>query len=322
VKYISLFCFVLTGCATPDTRLPDIGADKRFAEQSKQVAAAFDEMHRLRTRLRRVAAPILRENAGLCRKTRPVAGILTKTVNDFSEALQDEAREGRGIDDEPTVVHVLGDSPANRAGIKVRDRLQTPEGDYLSSHGKDFEQRLAAGEEIVILRHGKRIDNVVISPEIHCDYRLKLKMTPKINAYATGKSIIVTSGMMNFTQSDEELAYIIGHELAHNTHGHIRKIVSNFVLSLFQTKYIRLFEAEADYVGLYYVARAGYTLDGIEEIWTRLARLSTKPIYKAGTHPTYPDRFVLIAATREEIKTKQATGQPLLPNPGNDNKSR
>jgi len=96
--------------------------------------------------------------------------------------------------------------------------------------------------------------------------------------------------------------------------GHIRKIVSNIILSLGGTRYTRPFESEADYVGLYYMARAGYSLEKVEEVWRRLALTNPKSVARAKTHPTYPNRYLRIAATRDEIETKKAKGEILLPN--------
>ena len=64
---------------------------------------------------------------------------------------------------------------------------------------------------------------------------------------------------MEFVESDKELALIIGHELAHNTMGHIRKALGNYVVTLGGTRYTRPFESEADYVGLLYGARRLFT---------------------------------------------------------------
>ncbi|MEM9600514.1 MAG: M48 family metalloprotease, partial [Pseudomonadota bacterium] len=101
---------------------------------------------------------------------------------------------------------------------------------------------------------------------------------------------------------------------AHNTMGHIRKVISNLILSGFATRYTRPFESEADYVGLYYMVRAGFEPDGVEEFWRRLADVDPRSVNRAKTHPTFPDRYLRIAAARKEIRDKQAAGEPLMPN--------
>jgi len=147
-----------------------------------------------------------------------------------------------------------------------------------------------------------------------CDYKPRLISSTAINAYADGRNITFTTAMMEFTQSENELAMIIGHELAHNTMGHIRKVIGNYIFSLGATRYTRPFESEADYVGLYYLARAGYSTEGVEDFWQRLAKVSPKSINRAKTHPTFPDRYLRIKAARKEILAKQEAGVPLYPN--------
>ena len=85
-------------------------------------------------------------------------------------------------------------------------------------------------------------------------------------------------------------------------------------LSGFATRYTRPFESEADYVGLYYMVRAGFNPDNVEAFWRRLAEVDPRSVNRAKTHPTFPDRYVRLAAAREEILSKQAAGEPLLPN--------
>ena len=124
----------------------------------------------------------------------------------------------------------------------------------------------------------------------------------------------MTAGMMNFVKDDDELALIIGHELGHNTMGHIRKVVTNLILSAGGTRYTRPFESESDYVGMYYMVRAGYDPTNVEDVWRRLAVTNPKSVVRAKTHPTFPNRYLRIAATRDEINNKKAAGEPLLPN--------
>jgi hypothetical protein len=50
---------------------------------------------------------------------------------------------------------------------------------------------------------------------------------PSINAGATFGEIVVSTGMLRFVRSDDELALILGHELAHITQGHVSQGAMN-----------------------------------------------------------------------------------------------
>ncbi|NOT55383.1 MAG: M48 family metalloprotease, partial [Deltaproteobacteria bacterium] len=51
-----------------------------------------------------------------------------------------------------------------------------------------------------------------------------------VNAGTTFGKIIVAEGMLDFVKSDDELAMIVGHELAHQTLGHVSRGARNSVL--------------------------------------------------------------------------------------------
>ena len=215
--------------------------------------------------------------------------------------------------DTPSVFYIRPGSPADKADIKVGDELIHDDKPVSATHHAMLTNVKETG--LLTLRRGEEIVTAVISPEDECAYNLRLKTTSVINAYADGRNITFTTGMIDFVKNDDELAMIVGHELAHNTEKHIRKILTNAILTAYRKRYTRPFEAEADYVGLYYMARAGYDLAGVEDFWDRLSTISNpKYIAKANTHPSYPQRALFIAATRDEIQTKQQSGVELLPN--------
>lgn len=47
-----------------------------------------------------------------------------------------------------------------------------------------------------------------------CSYPAGLMEHAAVNALADGKSVAVTTAAMDFIETDEELAYLLGHELA------------------------------------------------------------------------------------------------------------
>jgi len=116
-----------------------------------------------------------------------------------------------------------------------------------------------------------------------------------INAGATFGQIMVTGGMMAFVQSDDELAMILGHELAHITQGHVsRGAFSNMALGvgaviadilvpssgqlagtvgqLFLNRYNQGQEREADEVGLRYAFNAGFDPSAGPRVMERMAQ--------------------------------------------------
>ena len=314
IWFAALSCTALTACASVATQLPEISLPDLRTQQIVQEKLAFSEIERLHSRLMRVAAPILEHNTALCPKVRADIGVTTHRLKDYPKAMRAAATREIGAGETPTIRRVIKGSPADIAGLRTGDQIMSWDGKALSASSKDLRALLADGEAELMIKRGDERFNVTLNPRELCDYKVKLSMRSTINAYANGRAITVTSGMMNFTQSDEELALIIAHELAHNTMGHVRKIVGNTILSGFAKRFTRPFESEADYVGLYYAVRAGYAPDNIEQLWKRMALIGPRSVSRAKSHPTYPDRYLRLAAARDEIAKKQAAGDPLVPN--------
>lgn len=193
-----------------------------------------------------------------------------------------------------------------------------------------------------ILKAGAELCGVLIPADEPCLYDVRVDENQKqINAFADGKNIIVTQAMMNFIESDEELAVILGHELAHNMMQHIDAQKTNLVTGALlgsvldavaksqgvntgsgfskmgtqvgALRYSKAFEAEADYVGLYITARAGFNINNAAHFWRRMSVRNPDAIYIASTHPSNPERFIALSKTEGEIKYKQKQGMALVP---------
>lgn len=305
----SLAALSFAGCATIQTQLPVPDTHSLQAETAIQEIEAFKRFLAMGKRLDRVSALILGTNADLCPKTRADLGLVTHSQKSYPKHLRSAAMRRLEAGDTHSVLFVRKDGPADMAGIRAGDILLDNDGNPVSAHHGD----LGEASNLRIRRFGLDRE-IAIDTKPACAYPARLKMSGAINAYANGRSITVTTAMMEFAKTDEELALIIGHELAHNTMKHVRKAIWNTVISGFATRTTRPFESEADYIGLYYMARAGYDLTGVEDFWRRLGVKHPKSIVRAKTHPVTPRRLLSIRLARQEIEAKRKAGQMLLPN--------
>ena len=172
-------------------------------------------------------------------------------------------------------------------------------------------------------------------------FEIDKKNPEAVNAYTDGKRIVVTPAMMNFAQTDDQLATVLAHEYAHAVMEHPGKTGQNAAMGGllgmavdalassqgFNTggafsklgtqgavlKYSQGFEKEADYIGMYILKRSGFNIHKAAGLWRRMAALNPNGIYVGTTHPTTAERYILLEKSAAEIEAKQKAGQKLLP---------
>jgi len=76
---------------------------------------------------------------------------------------------------------------------------------------------------------------------------------------------------------------------------------------------LRDFEREADYLAVYFAARAGVDLDGFEALFMRLSELSARSTYGERSHPITSERKLALQLARDEVNRKREAGAPLVP---------
>jgi predicted Zn-dependent protease len=157
-----------------------------------------------------------------------------------------------------------------------------------------------------------------------------------VNAFASFEGVLITTGMIRFCETDKELALVVGHEIAHIALGHLTKSIINRIPgtildviliatigvdtqgalgTLTSLVFSKAFEQEADYAGLYILARAAYDITGAADFFRRMAVEHPGSIRGnfLATHPSMPERFVSIENTVREIEEKRQRDEPLIP---------
>jgi len=290
-------------------------------------------------RLYRVVAPLLLQNTELCTDhVRNLLGLTAKTRYSYTSAFADAAQSSLGLGEQLRVMNVLPGSGAALAGVRPGDILTAVEIEPLPA-GPNAEDDASAiiGSEmqgrtslnLTLLRNDAHMTiEVPLTPA--CAMAVDIGNTNNVNSYADGHRILVTNGMLNFTRSDDELAYVLAKEIAHNI------LMSSARADMGQTidrlralppgeagietaadiaPYSPVMDATADKLSLYLLARAGYDIQGTPDFWARLAARFPKEIADSHTalHPATAYRMSVMKEIVQVIRMKQEKNMPLVP---------
>lgn len=323
-------------------------ADEIKAEQRKQQIAQLRDYLGHFSRLDNVAFQLRVANRDDCEdRAWALIGLIAGTVPSLPRKFRSFAHEALSVSwTHATVLSIADNSPAAAAGIKISDQLLTFNNEPIPRHGTagwiSGYVRNNGERPIQVLIRRDGVDEMrVVVPVIACSIPIELQVDSSINAFTTDDHIVVSSSILRAARTDAQLAFIVGHELAHANLGHLNKRRANAVLgwiggaaadagvmlggmstsgafSRILTRAGALafsvaFEREADYVGAYYAARAGYDLTGSEDIWRALSLEDPDSIRPTTDHPITPVRFVQMQKVIDEIADKKRRYLPLVP---------
>ncbi len=331
-------------------QIPEISKEAVEAESSRQRAYRFESLIVETKRLHSVSFRIRTANATWCgQAATPQFGLSVLSLENLEPDVRPIAKERLGVDQMVSVVHVVKGSPARRAGLAPGDRLSEIDGRPIPGGlegTKVLAQILNTAKperplRVKVLRRGRTL-SFTLTPVSGCAYPALLAGQRQANAYTNARRIVVQRDFIRLGSSDDELALIVAHELAHIVAGHMKSrrgdeagtVLGGFRIDVpvgtekkdsdgFLSRvragsspetFENVQELEADYLSLYFMARAGYDTGAAERFWRKMADEDPKAVVFAGAHPASPERFVLIGKTNDEIALKRRSQAPLEPN--------
>jgi hypothetical protein len=243
------------------TRLapPEVGVEEMVELSDELAAEGLDTVRGYISHLRAVSDPLRLHNVELCEnEIVPYLGVILENVPQRIPTPLDRVMRLRGIDVNPTVVSVIADSPAAQAGLQPNDVIRSFNGRRVVTY-HDLLDRLTGDRRdsprLEIRRGGERYE-VTLAYRPACTP--PATFSPQGFLWTEGySSVRVTRGLMDFVRSDEELAILIAHQMAHALIGY--EPMSRDV------------EERADRLSLEIALRAGYDIRGAVEVWERLA---------------------------------------------------
>ncbi|MCI7781608.1 MAG: M48 family metallopeptidase [Parabacteroides sp.] len=206
-----------------------------------------------------------------------------------------------------------------------------------------------ATQSAMVTRVGKKIaaateqylkQNGLESEVKNFAWEFSLVKDEQVNAFCMpGGKIVVYEGLMKIIGSEDELAVVVGHEVAHAVAKHSNERMSQQLMAQYgaailgqavsnksaavqqlastvygvgaqygvMLPYSRKHEIEADYMGLVFMTMAGYNPEVALSFWKKMSAggSSSAPEFMS-THPSDATRIEAIQKALPEIKTKYA----------------
>jgi membrane-associated protease RseP (regulator of RpoE activity) len=358
-----LWVLAASGCATVGPRV-----DSEEIRQAREILEVKAQRHQYRQALRvsEVTEKVVAVLPAADRSKEPIpyTGVLLDQltpVNQRAFGIPD-ARGMVGADFPPgtagkggllapkpragvVVIGVIGGSPAAGAGLRPGDLLVS----LNDVKGKSRSIKRPA-DVVDLFKHFKPGDTAFITLEREGvsfpaavpvgakGYRVSVQVVDEdeVNAAAAPGQLFVTYGLIRFIKSDDELAVVLGHELAHLTKGHIAKrmgtgilggivgavagaaveivlpgvgsAISQILSAGIQAPFSQDFEREADYFGLKYAKAAGFDIQAGVDFWERFAIEVPKSLQQSffNTHPTSPERMLRLKKIIQELSTESS----------------
>lgn len=215
----------------------------------------------------------------------------------------------------------MSDEQQEQLGLQVFDQTLAEEGEKVVESGPQYDQVRRVAEKLA------RVGSVD-KPEFEWEFALVDR--PEANAFCLpGGKIVVFTGLLDIAKTDDQLATVVAHEIAHAVAEHgaeriFREELTNRAIAAASGAFAddparyqqvagllgagaqvglslpwgREQESESDHIGLIYMARGGYDPEQAITFWQNMATASKgqQPPEYLSTHPSHATRVKQIRA--------------------------
>lgn len=237
----------------------------------------------------------------LCPVDAARTGLLIDYAGAYPKADRPAISQMLGLSDLPQIAAVVPGSAAAEAGLRAGDDIVSLDGTAataLAAGDGDpalladkIEERLAGTARntpvaLVVRRAGAQV-SVTMHPDRGCSARFIIDTGKGMSGFSDPDNVGLGYDLVQFTRTDDELALIAGHELAHvvNRDATVKSGLSQ-----------RSKEDRADVLGASLARCAGYDLDKALAFWPRYKKQDWLRFLRDPTHRSADARIALIRA--------------------------
>ena len=275
---------------------------------------SFAQIAQLDQRMASTVNRLAIANAPLCDRTMPATGLVIHAVDQYSQADRAAARAYFGFPAPVAVESVIADSPAARAGIAAGSGLleiggkpvpgSEAKGAVTTNRDQTEAMVLALPVDAAIsvkITDGDIVRTIAIEPLTACRTTSEVRYASNLLGIADGERIQIGDKFLA-SASDDDLAVIVAHELAHNIlHHNDRLAAANAKRGLFgefgrSQRLRKQAETDADRLSVYLLANAGFDPAIAPNFWRGPGRRIDVGIFRSRIYTSAQDRSKLMEA--------------------------
>ena len=225
------------------------------------------------------------------------------------------------------VIRIVPGSAADRAGLRIDDEIVGVNGLSVEDPSAVNQPRKSYGRvdafinalqfvlhrgpaQLVVRRNGSLM-RTRLTGALGCGGETALVNSNRSNAWSDGRRVVVTTGMMRLAHNDDELAFVIAHEMAHNMLGHAQAS-SRSIFGLGSGE--KRQELAADYDAVWLMTAAGYRAEGSISFLRTIRRRFWLNL--SLDHPSFGSRLRTVAAAANSASSWARANRPVPVNSG------
>jgi hypothetical protein len=271
------------------------------------------ELGALQMRVKAIGYHIAAANSRACASPEMMSGIVSHDLTQYLPEARQAVSNAFSLTDGFGVLQIVPGSAADRAGLHVDDEIITvgntvvedpsavqrgaPSYAREEQFSRILSAELAKGPTLITVRRAGQLVRMTLNGQAGCGGDVILSNSSDLNAWSDGRRVMVTTAMMQQTRSDDELAFVIAHEMAHNILGHADKKDAFSLLGVLGigSARVRRMETDADSYAVPLMSYAGYAPQaGISFLGTARRRMWWSDM--SIDHPSFGRRMKIVQA--------------------------